>query len=599
MSAAFSTRTEQNPGGQTARQWHDHNIVDFDGIGIGKVHCHMADGTIQPQSISQCALLFSDARYISTEKKSNVRGHAPEVEGTPQYYVLIREALEHSDKLSHHKGIASMVNPMYVPIYHFGGGKSKTVALECGSIWVSASVINKTKYHMHHVANMYLYAIQSVFIASAKEKDISKLPMLVDMKLRLYQAAKSYFNAVPDAFKIVTPLRDADDCMNMMNRTIAFSFFDTKWTKEEFLRIMETSYKRWRNRIKVDKDVCIAKHPIYGIIAIVTSISNLRKTPINNGDEKGIAQIAKDINDSFTSLMTVIAENTPKDLKQFDDLKFNNTFNKTIVYTLFQMSDFPEISKELSDKFYDFCVEPSNLYVFAPLEEWGVIPKVVIPFKSQLADFNIKGKVNYSITKLRAVETEGGVDNFKISSTAPSEWSGFGILTPGEYSFVGETVGASSTADGSSLGQINIANMRITFGNDILSDTTEGRASSGMWRRKVNDKWKWDDTKQTLDVAKGFKLNVDENGSFDVMYNNGLWFQISRHAFNSPVLIAYKYLTFNMSFVPLPKKELFIKEESKEEKKVVKEPEQSVDLIKGLTGAALMDKLAELLNKKL
>lgn len=63
----------------------------------------------------------------------------------------------------------------------------------------------------------------------------------------LVQATHAFFTRFPVAFEVIEPLRDDDTALDMLNRSIAFAFFEENWSKEDVIRILETTLKRYHS----------------------------------------------------------------------------------------------------------------------------------------------------------------------------------------------------------------------------------------------------------------------------------------------------------------------------------------------------------------
>jgi len=94
-----------------------------------------------------------------------------------------------------------------------------------------------------------------------------------------------------------------------------------------------------------------------------------------------------------------------------------------------------------------------------------------------------------------------------------------------------------------------------------------------------------------------FQITVGTDGSFKIEQNGSIWHQ-QKHVAGTKITIAYKFLQFNVGFVTdnedvqPPQYEEAVQEEEKGDQ------DENLEDLDGLTGIALMKKLAELSIKK-
>lgn len=571
--AQFSRRTEARGDGIPPSRWVDEYLPSggTGANGNGQVLATMSNGTERLIDVKNACIVFTDPQIMRKENRSNT-GNAPAVTGKVIGYADAREAFQARYKIKpHHLFKYGMVS-LIVPIFHTNGAKTQNVTMQCGSAWVGAGEDNYG-YDAHHVASMYLYSIQSVIWDLMNEKEQKRMVTLADMCTKLISSAKAYFRYDEKSFEIIEPLKDCEDAIDMLNRAVAFIFFEDKWSKLDLLRILEISLKKWK-KYNADKD--FVTEPILGIYGILIAVPILRD--FSNGllnDEKSV----KTINDRLMKMLQVTTENIGQR---------GENLNKIIWFELCKLSSVLNLKRAQSDLFYDFCMVKKNFHKFAPFEDWKVVEKPVIPFEAGLDGFR-SGRHPAMVSKLVVHDREGKEPTYRVTSTNPAKWAGFGLKTAGKYNFTGKPVSGANFAEGNSQGQQRVCNCRFLLGTDVLPNVGEGKSSAGMLREQVHGTWTYTNTYETLDL-RNFEIKIDPNGSFEISQFGRRWYQREQTDFKQCVLIGYKFLDFQIEFEPIGEKDHVVEE-------IEPGADESIDL-NGLTPSALLQTLAKIALKE-
>lgn len=210
-----------------------------------------------------------------------------------------------------------------------------------------------------------------------------------------------------------------------------------------------------------------------------------------------------------------------------------------------------------------------------------------------LEGFTLGGKPSKEQSKIK----KSG-EKYVISSTNPTAWTGV-QLGPGVYTFHTETVAGAEQGKGNTAGKARNAIMRFLAGIDMMPKKgfpVEAMSSAGMWYHQMGHKWDYDRTGRILDLGNSFQITVNSDGSFKIEQNGSVWHQ-QQHDPDTKITIAYKFLQFKIDFVTdnedvqPPQYEEVIQEG-------VQDGEENLEDLNGLTGIALMKRLAELSIKK-
>lgn len=617
MAETYAKRTENRGAGITPIEWirrfvdplpttkvNGDTIRGFDASGVA---CNIPRG--------HACLLFNNLNVTRQENRSNHGGNAPTVQGTPVKILNIKDAFRTVMGLANHACLPEggngrqTKNVCLVPLYK-PDDSSENVIGQCGATWVGAGDSFKFNYHPHNSALMYMYAIQSTIWALANESKKDRVMELAEQVSYLVQAAHDLFTYQTDCMQIVSPLWEAEDAVDMLNRAISFIFRSlakdgvTNWSTEDVLRILEISLKRWR-KFTDDRSVDFVTKPIFGIIGIMLMVPALRDMVAG---KQILPATVKRINDGTMELATTMAANI--ELSPGDR-------NKIFLYKLCTLGDLGSYKKEQIDQLYEYCMRRENLDQLAPLVAWDFIPAMTCPFK-----FSTSGKVQNKAVKFQSkVKPLGGdaAAGYKITSTSPAEWTPLQLHTPGIYTFVGELVGGASVGQGSTQGKTDTAIIRFTTGDDAMPPKgrpIEGISTAGMHYHLVpaTNKWDFVNIGRVLDPLKTFQVTINRDASFAVAHgpagNQTVWYSApaKRPASDEPlsndhsVMLGFKFLSLTVKFVenkaapaaaPVPAAAESKPAESREEKKDTAES-KTPNPIEGLTGTALLQKLAEL-----
>jgi len=159
------------------------------------------------------------------------------------------------------------------------------------------------------------------------------------------------------------------------------------------------------------------------------------------------------------------------------------------------------------------------------------------------------------------------------------------LLLPDNTLCAPTLIGGAKIAGNSTQGQTNTVGLRFTIGTEFLPNYVEGMSYNGMMRTNRWGNWNWYNNMPRLDVQHDFVLTIEENGSFKVQQDEKDWYVVNRSKFAEPVLLAYKFVTLDITYQPITDKPVNKDNEL--------ETEDENPLNHGLTGTALMQAFAK------
>lgn len=228
-----------------------------------------------------------------------------------------------------------------------------------------------------------------------------------------------------------------------------------------------------------------------------------------------------------------------------------------------------------------------------------------LPFKLTACDLKIGGQEVNNISKI-SVDRKKDEYNITVTSLKPSILSGFAIHTPGVYNIIPkmcnnpiETKDKDNDKDknkdkNKGKNKKDSSLSRFLVGNDLLPNKEHPQEyieSSGLIFNKIGNVWDYRDVFMTLDLTKPFRLVVTNFGCFCIFQNNVEWYSSPGGDMNSncTVLIAYKFLEFQITFQPIDKN-------SNQNQNLNYAPKQ--DIYKGLTGMEYLKTLVSNKNRQ-
>lgn len=544
MAEGFGDRSQPRPlVGTPADKWI---VKILPGLPVNKLNGELVMaknklGMEQEVCLGRCGLLFTKLRTQREENVNNHGGNAACVVGVSSEIVDFGESFE-AMLLKKPHSVSHSGNVCAVPLFHSNPGSDvsagsagdtsqTTVMKQCAAQWQGGGnpyKVDSTPDN-NHAALMYMYSIQSLVWEIATEQSKQKVHGLAEKLVLLVRAAKAYFVSDPVAFKTVQALEDADDALDMLNRSLAFVFFDHFWDTETFLRIVEVSLKRWAKHYSPD----FVSHPALGINCICLMVSPLRD--LVRG-KSSVAQCCDTINTRTLGLAQLMQDYITER---------GHTLNKRILGYL--CAEFPV---EQTGRLYDYCIQQCNADLLAPLVSMGLLPEVEMPFKS-----TVSGTVNGHHTKVTSKFRPLSEGKLILTSTLASEWTPLALKSYGVYHFEPTLVGAARAGTGNTLGDTNVAVVRFTSGYDVLPNKVSGISSAGMFYTSSFDrngvcKWMYSSIHKSLSLAKPFTVNLTER-EVTISQRGEMWFSMHHNFANletNPLMVGFKFLRFVVSF---------------------------------------------------
>jgi hypothetical protein len=601
MSGTFTNRTEDRNGGVTGDIWITKFIKDLPITGLNSITYDGFDSRRNPIKIprGKAGLLFGDLVEVKKENRKNHGGSAPVINGTPVGIVRLEDAFQTFYKYKNHVMIPknSVSSMCVIPLYSVTKDSPKissaytwdNVTGQCMAQMIASGDPYKVKYTAQINGHGFMCALDSISMLMFSENNTNKLKKLSTYFCLVAQAANDHFICQPESFTVIEPLRDATDTANNLQRALAYIFLKpeenyedekTPWDNHAFLDMFAKSLKKWRKFLPTNKkEVDIVKNPILGIMGI-KFVPILRQLIQNKITLDEAVDIFSDDNIAYLKVLTDNIQKKPRDRNiMFLHFLWNHgNYMKNYDYEMFE-------------KLYEHCIDRDNLNVPTPFEELGFIEKTIVLFK-----FKTTSKISGRVNTVQSIIKPYYNSKLKIISTNPAEWAGLQLLSIGTYTIIGTLVGGADIGVGQTQGKNSTANIRFTSGEYIMppkGDRTEGISSAGM--KFGPPYWSYRNIGKSLDPLKEFKITVTPY-SVIVYDNNGrLWETINKMPGLS-TMVGFKFLNLIIKYDA----EVDVVDDVNEavnsnsnSNKVVQKNANG-DIYGGLTGVALIKKLAEL-----
>ncbi|AYV86936.1 MAG: hypothetical protein Sylvanvirus14_21 [Sylvanvirus sp.] len=597
----WSERTVERKGGIDAESWLNRFYITPIRDIQEQVQLVRSDGQIETKSSSYACLIMTKLTEEFKENKSNIRGNAPQVIGTP-----LAQLCEYGDSQralyqnKPHTLIQDLNTAVAIPLMFPSSSEDQILFKEAARKFLSCGRAD-IDHSDQHVGLMMLYTMKSLILTLVKEQTQELQTLWFKHLIRVIQVADRYFSKFPDAFLVIDPLREDDDTNDVLIRACAFVYFQQTWSREQLWRILEVTLKRYcKHHRKENKGQAVdfVTNPMIGAVACLLVIPLLRDI-LAKRMSPDAATLR--LNEALVGQIEVIAQNGTTSI---------DILNEHLLTDLLRYSDLEKTAQTTQQlqtwthQLYEYCVNPCHLITFAPLEEWGIIPPQVIPFTYITQGLTIKKNKVSNTVRIKCLDTllDSALPTIKltVNSSGATDWSAFGLVDPGTYRFKPSLVGAAKAGVGSTLGDVNNANIRFTTGLEILPNQIEGRASTGKHYTSRNGTWNYYDT-TGLDLTSAQRkeivvtiektpssTNTQRVSTFDVR-QDGPFFQGTIRG-TTPLLIAFKFIKFDLTFEPPISLERIQQEHRMDTDLLV----QQAASLQGLSGHALLEKLAQL-----
>jgi len=504
-------------------------------------------------SANQCAVLFNNPQLNAYQSLNNTQSSGMAIVARPVDFVSFIEAIRISTESN--STYTAITRPyLIVPIIEFSTDQKldpdiKALVGQCGAQWIGQGDPFKYEYNQDNCALMFTYSLQSLILAICNEEKQKNSTLYSKMLYHICKSAKSYFAMDNRAFNVIKPLFNNQNAIDMLNRATIINLFSEKGaSKRDILGFMEISLKRIfrRNRWGVN----FFKYPslisgIFGIIVILPMFRKCFNEKITN---------AKTISAEIKKITLEYAQHFKETKEQKENI---HSFNKNIIYIMFKLGEF-EITKEQSDKLYNFCSNLRNFTIPAPFVELGLIKTVPTDFRLVLTEF-----YHHNIFTLPVLFTgERDTKIYSIISRDDTKWSAIGLNFEGEYCFIPQIIGNSEQALGNSVREHHKSILRVTTGYDILPNRyseypREGLASSGILYSRKNGIWCYSErnlvndhvvhyqkVNNILDLTKSFTLRILKN-TFSIEQEGNIWYN---GTFIDHVTLAFKFLSLKFTY---------------------------------------------------
>lgn len=370
-----------------------------------------------------------------------------------------------------------------------------------------------------NVVTAYFSALQNLAFAIASSLSKKEQADIADTFFALVDTFKQFSQKHSDVCeKLASAMIKDDSAADSLQKAIAMGYFPEMANKTDWLRLLETVFKRhakWSARERTPLSLLGAIPGPIAVLLLAPLIKNASALSVYREAEKALlvtmVQVATDASLSSSK----------KDLVIFD--------------ALLKYCPFIDLSPEIQGLFLEFCWVRKNAGIPAPLEVWGLV-KIAKPSFPIGTEINQKGR---SCNPVITVNDDGSIS---ARGQNYQHWSGIQLPTPGNYTATVVMSGIASAGKGNNAK--NTANIRFTTGNNVLDYSKVAGNNCKSSAGKLQTDGKFSDSDR-LDFSGPIRIIVTA-AEFRVYHKNGQrWFKTPRNG--KPVLIGFKTCTITIS----------------------------------------------------
>jgi len=512
MADKISDRVASVQGSCGIREWMVKHVENQPGYHRGpEIECMMLDGTETKQALNRVGILFDNCRFMRQGSDENHGyGGSNCSTGNPVCFVDVSSVLPAVFDNQSSGILRDCAKPCFVlPLAMVADSPDLMVFVKDAYVNFVALKHGDNKHESSHVANGLSSGLAAICYALCKEfvldGTVSKrAKFLVEALFLLGLTARSAGNQDSDCLKIFTLLPIMARTCDTFQSVLMGHLFGITIPEEIRCNMLAASIRRHFSK---QKDESFLRDPpigVIGLLLIAPMLASLISTTLETDDvvhqivhrlDSIGAEIVRECAGAVTRSQNVsILKCFARSNYFFDPDKMEHLYNwsrstedisealgiKTIV-------DFVETRHVKTNNFPVLVLSENNYYSYIPAD--------------------------------------------------PREWTGLHLKPLSKYTISATTLGLSEFQTGKTTGQLHIANFRFTAGNDVLSRSYDGYASTGMYFCARTQRYNL--VENIANPLGIFHVSSDTNGIVVAQNERRVLF-IPRSTTHLPVLISFK-----------------------------------------------------------
>ena len=409
---------------------------------------------------------------------------------------------------------------------------ARLVLKQCARQWCGGGRGNVNMSDTN-VLIMYYSAIQSLLFEFVQSKTVEDLEQQAIPLLALVRGLLQLHEQIPQAKKVTEAVITVPCPDDMLQKALAHVFADVKPTLEDQVEMLENIVKR---TYRAEEEIKVSSPGPLAVFLLTPLLSSVLKS--NDDILVGATKFVK----AFSKVMKAYYEALPP--KDFHP-------NKEVrgIFSLSQVAFEKPLTKAQIGGFLSLVKACPMTPV--PWASLGVLPKQQALVPSVNADsFDVKGK---PLATVAAVIKSKSPTSFTAVGRKGTEWTGIQLLSSGVYTVNLTLLGTADAAWGDSRGLDLKANLRLTLGKDILTETEHSYSLAGVKQcqgvtRELRYLW---GIRQCEPMSPHLPIQVKVTKDEVILEQDGVQFAKFPCA-SKPVLLAFKNVLLNVAFDELP-----------------------------------------------
>ncbi len=527
MAQQFGHNAHYKSGGIGYKEWCEKYINSKYLTGDDTVEVYLCNGTKKEVPIHQAGIYFHSFKKLGTTISAEPLFHDNEVVyfDINELYALEFKAITHPL----FKNTKGAILPLGIPVKM----EVNIPFQQFGRFWRSMGANNINMSDDNIAISLFnAFSATTYYMVSCKSEEKMKSTFNLLVKMVNVLSAFNKHNKV--VYGILKQLRNTISSQDMLQYSLSFIFGNKIMDKRIMLNMLDIVLNRTykHNENLFNKTNPSENHQIIGVIAVMFLAPLFKKYFTKEIVE---SEMYSDYYYNFLEITEKIKElQTSSSPEPEKDAELVCLISRLIGHY---------IDLDICKKLVEFSKNNKYASQHAPFEDWGIFDKIIPTVEINTKNIYLDNKNPKKRVLLpEVVMSVEDNDTTKIVSSSTTEWSGISFTQLGNFKIKPCVLGVSSSAEGNTMGREFIANMRFTFGNNILPIDREGYASSGM--HFINGNYI---QKTSFSLDNEFEINntKDSLTIFTQLYGKKHpIIEMTKNYSDEPVIIGFKNLSF-------------------------------------------------------
>ena len=538
----FSSKTATNNGGSPIDKWILNNLIKIKESNSGPlITAFNLDGKKSNIPMNKVGILFNECSFMREGTSKNYgNGGSNCTTGNPIKFVDLTNVFPAVFINSQEGILKSTKNAYILPLCDLYKYPQMLNMMNEAYAEFIAQRKGNIKHDITHIANgmssgcaAIVYYLSKELSLNGTKPDEERIVFLVEalhaISISMHNVAK-YDESINKLFRMLPYVSDTADVLQSI---MMMFMFDEMPTKSIRLNWVASVFRRF---FKYEGNECFVKNPV-GIIAVLLvapMISELINSKLETKELINI--IVRTINEAIQSIAKSLSETSITDINEINEIILD-AFAKATKVKIIPI---------------DMII---GVYRAVLAKEENI--SLALKISTHPEYVNITNKYTISNVQLKNTPICIKLDEDNSSTfiaSNPKEWCGI-TLVNGKYIINVESMGISKFSVGSTVGQDNVANYRMTMINnnegDILKGKYMGISSALMYFDPITSKFinRQHSIKFNPDIE--FEICSNING-YTIKQNDKLVFDIKNNKdLTANILFCFKFCKVNIKLLEL------------------------------------------------